>query len=362
MYFNHHSEKLFNLLTKNGEKLYCTIPFRHLILATNGVKCCTWLYEKEGLNYVSLIENKKLNKIWQDDELMRVRNSIRDGTYRYCNLAYCPEVKGESKNLLSLMEIKNTYPYIADFLEGKENAEIGEPDFVNISNDSTCNLRCPSCSRDKLPSHNRKKKKHMLRSLNAISKNLKTIFLAGMGEPFFSPVYVDWIMNFKSSEYPKLETIHINTNAQLLTPACWKTLPQDFRSFNKIFTVSVDGATAKIYEKNRPGGSFDKLLNNLALLKKLRKNNEISLLRMYFVYQDNNYKEIPEIIKIASEFSFDKIFFARISNWGSFSHSKYLKLDIGNPKHSKYKSFRRIINNINDSGENNKQPEITFMT
>ena len=362
VYYKRHTEEHLGLFRENREKLYCTIPFRHLILAANGIKCCTWLYELEGWNYVPAWKYKDLANIWNDTTMQRVRRSIRDGSYSQCDLAHCPEVRGARRYMMPLREIREKFPAIADFLEGKTDQYETVPDFVNIGNDSTCNLNCPSCCRHDLPQSDRNDKYGQLNSLNVFGTGLKTIFLSGMGEPFFSPVYMDWIMKFRKKNFPNLEVISINTNGQLLTRELWEKLPENFKTYVKKITISVDGATRDTYEKNRRGGSFEILLKNMNMLKELRERNCICHLRLYYVYQLNNYKEMPELIRLARRFSFDTVFFARISNWGSFHERIYKKIDIGNPQHPRGKSFRNVVKKIDTLKMQNPKPDIFLMT
>src|SRR5208337_2557404 len=105
-----------------------------------------------------------------------------------------------------------------------------------------------------------KRRFEIIDSITTVNKNLKTIFLSGMGEPFFSPVYLSWLKNFKKENYPVLEEIKFNTNGQKITPQLWSKFPAELKKLKIFFIVSIDGATKPTYEKNRAGGSFKTLL------------------------------------------------------------------------------------------------------
>ncbi len=339
--------ELLSLVRKGEEKLYCTFPFTNLHITSNGIYCCSWLLGVEGFNNVSLEEGNDLAKAWKSEACQRVRESIRDGSYKHCRLDCCPFVRGERTNLLTLNEMRNHYPEIADFIEGKVLQYLKMPSFVNISLDTACNLKCPSCNRLLLPKIPFRAKSGIINSLKTINKDLKIIFIAGMGEPFFSPVYLDWMMNFRREDFPALKEIEIKTNGLKLIPALWEKLPADLRSIVNWFTVSIDGATAATYEKNRPGGSFKTLLENLAFFKELRDSGSIGRLKAYYTYQLNNYGEMPEMIELAKRFSFDLVFFERLRNWGAYKPASYRRRDIGNPEHPGYKSFQTVKDMIN---------------
>ncbi len=341
------TSELLGLVRKGEEKLYCTYPFMNLHLTSNGIYCCSWLMGVEGLNNVPLEAGKDLVKAWKSEAFQRVRESIRDGSYRHCRLDCCPLVRGERVNLLTLYEMRTFYPGIADFIEGKALWYSEMPGFVNISIDTICDLSCPSCNRHLLPNISRQTRSEIIDSIKDVNKNLKAIYIAGMGEPFFSPLYLEWMMNFRKKDFPALEEIEINTNGLKLSPELWEKLPEDLKSLTSMMIISIDGATAATYEKNRKGGSFKTLLKNLAFVKELRNSGRIRHLKAYFTYQANNYREMPGMVELARRFSFDLVSFERLRNWGSYKPGAYRRRDIGNPGHPGYKSLQKIRDEIN---------------
>ncbi len=354
--------ELLSLVRKGEEKLYCAFPFTNLHLTSIGINCCCWIWDIEGYNNISPEEGNDLAKAWKSEAFQRVRESIRDGSYKHCRLDCCPFVRGERTNLSTLNEMRNSHPEIADFIEGKVLEYSGMPSFINISLDTACNLKCPSCNRLLLPKIPCGTKTVIINSLKTVNINLKKIFLAGMGEPFFSPVYMDWMMNFRREDFPALKEIGINTNGLKLTPALWKKLPADLKSLINSLTVSIDGATAATYEKNRPGGSFKTLLENLAFFKELRDGGNIGHLGAYFAYQKNNYRETLEMIELARSFSFDLVFFERLKNWGAYEPASYRRRDIGNPEHPGHQDFQAVKKRINDYNKIHSIPQIVFMS
>ncbi len=339
--------ELLGLLRKGEEKLYCIIPFLNLDLNADGINCCCWIYDMEGLNNVPLEAGKDLVKAWKSEAFQRVRESIRDGSYRHCRLDCCPLVRGKRANLLTIEEMRGLYPDIADYIEGRVLQYSGMPIFAHLAVDSVCDLSCPSCNRHLLPNISRQTRSEIIDSIKDVNKNLKAIYIAGMGEPFFSPLYLEWMMNFRKKDFPALEEIEINTNGLKLSPELWEKLPEDLKSLTSMMIISIDGATAATYEKNRKGGSFKTLLKNLAFVKELRNSGRIRHLKAYFTYQANNYREMPGMVELARRFSFDLVSFERLRNWGSYKPGAYRRRDIGNPGHPGYKSLQKIRDEIN---------------
>ena len=76
--------------------------------------------------------------------------------------------------------------------------------------------------------------------------------------------------------------------------------------------VSVDAACEATYKLNR-GGSWQQLQDNLAFISSLPGVK----LEMNFVVQTNNFKEMPDFVKLAFGYSAKFIFFAGLRNWNA---------------------------------------------
>lgn len=349
-------------LKTGDEKLYCAVPFTDIVLMPNGVKSCCYIYEMAGLNLFPISGGASLLSAWRSMGLEKVRASVRDGSYRHCQLKSCAVIETFNRSkLMTIREMREKLPKAADYIEGRSYIFKGMPRFVNVSIDTACNLKCPSCRRFIIPGISYEDNFSTLNSLKTIGEELEILFLAGMGEPFFSPMYLEWIRNFDVNDYPSLKYIGINTNGQYLTKGLWEKLPVQFTSRITTVTVSIDGATGPTYRRNRPGGSFKVLIKNLAFLKELRENGRISYLNINFVYQLNNYLEIPRLAEIAAEYSFDSVIFQRLENWGTYRPELYRRLDVGNPGHPAHGRFKKIERSVSKMKTAGEKPRIIFL-
>lgn len=52
-------------------------------------------------------------------------------------------------------------------------------------------------------------------------------------------------------------------------------------------------------------------------------------MRLDFVVQGLNFREMPEMLSIADRYGFDKIKFQMIRNWHTYSAAEFAKHDIG---------------------------------
>jgi MoaA/NifB/PqqE/SkfB family radical SAM enzyme len=213
---------------------------------------------------------------------------------------------------------------------------------VNVAYDTGCNLSCPSCNRHDLPKLPRPQVAGFARSLDQLADDVKYIFLAGMGDPFGTPHYYDWLRNVDVGRYPKLEEIILNTNGLLWNEETWSAIPAATRGRVGTAVISIDGASPETYEVNRWPAKWKDLVTSLAYIASLRRSGELKLLRAYFVYQANNYREMPAMVQLCRDHAFDVVFFARISNWKGTPARAHAANDVANPRHAAHQDYLQV--------------------
>lgn len=146
---------------------------------------------------------------------------------------------------------------------------------------SVCNLHCYHCIAGFDPSIGGKtnemplqeihdRKQFFFEILNSLrDKHLNLIGFDGSGEIF---IYYNDIINYLKSIGPNdTETIQFLTNATLLDEKkiveLYKLSKQTKVKYN--FVVSIDGLSKETFTACRPGASFEKVMKNFNLLKKL---------------------------------------------------------------------------------------------
>jgi hypothetical protein len=174
--------------------------------------------------------------------------------------------------------------------------------------------------------------------------------ITGSGDPFYSKIYRDYLINFDSSKYPNLQDIHIITNGQLLTEKMWDSL--NSKSYIKTIEISLDAGTKDTYENiTRLNGDWDKLIDNI---KFLSNQSSISTMIFSMVVSENNYKEMQLMYNILKDI-FEKstirasINYRQIVYWEA---TPYTIKDISNmsvfdPAHEKFNDFIFELKKIN---------------
>jgi sulfatase maturation enzyme AslB (radical SAM superfamily) len=321
----------------------CDVPFSSLEIHNNVCfLCCpSWLPNKVELSEIPLKD------VYNSEPVVDIRNSILDGSFKYCNKELCPYLSklinyGVTSGPVRLKEESIPYSTII---------KNGTPDYLVMNFDRTCNYKCPSCRVD-LIVEDSKGIQRVEKTIEEIdtyySANVKTLYITGSGDPFVSVGFRNYLRNFNQKKYPKLRSIHLHTNASMWNKEMWDSMPNIHR-YVRTCEISIDAATKDTYEnKTRLGGNWENLLNNLNFINTLPINVKTS-----FVVQDTNYMEMETFYNLMYSIFGNKVnvFFGKITNWGTFSEGEFkLKQvwDINHPEHQLFKKeFNKVWKNQN---------------
>lgn len=318
-----------------NRKLFCPIPFKYMEICSGGkaILCC-YLKKSPGV-----IKGNNLLELYNSRTARRIRESILDGTFRYCDLESCPHF---SSGDLPLQKDCIGTPF-EDIVKNKRTTL--EQKSIWISFDRRCNLCCISC-RGEHVKYSEKDHNEVERLLNIIKANLSylnQIGLCGSGEPFASPSLRAFLKDFNASEYPNLK-ITILTNGMLFDEQAWSMMERG-RSAIKSVQVSVDAATRESYEKIRIGGSFDKLMKNMGFISNLRKDGDISEFIISFVVNSINFSEMDAFVDLGRNLGCDQVYFTFMNKPEGISNQEYQQLAVHMPEHKKHKEFRKKLEN-----------------
>lgn len=329
-----------NNLSQYLKESFCPKPFEYLDIHYVNDEfrcylCCpTWLPVPIGD-----LEKKSLQEVWNGNLAKEIRKSILIGSYLYCVPDLCPDI--QSRTLQPKEYIyKEEY---REYLNHKEGQVPHGPRIVYFSEDRTCNLACPSCRKDyiSLESDTLKKiSEARERFLPDLMKDVESLNICSSGDPFSSKIYKDFLFEFNGTDYPKLK-INLNTNGVLLTQSVFSKMKKIHSNLSNII-ISIDAAREATYNIVRKGGHWNPLLENIRHLVKMRRENTFDHLQLDFVVQDHNYREMPLFVELGKELGVDKVYFQRVSNWGTFSESEFKERDILNPSHPLHQHFKEV--------------------
>lgn len=336
-------QKLERLATRQKDKdadpagRFCRAPFESIETAPGGDVhfCCpAWLPVPIGNLNASTHE-----EIWNSPTAQKIRESIHDGSYRYCSRVHCAVLSSNSlprKEELKPGELRT-------ISRTRQTRLASRPRKLVLAHDRSCTLSCPSCrtgvivaSRTEQIRLNRMADDVLL----PLARDAQRVRVTSSGDPFGSGHFRYVMKKLDRRRYPRL-VLEIQTNGVLFDEAAWREF--DLAGRLGLVAISLDAASEETYSIVRRGGSFKRLLDNLDFLASRRRAGEVSLMRLDFVVQGLNFREMPEMISVADRYGFDKIKFQMIRNWHTYSPAEYAKHDIGSRYHPGYAEFLEVL-------------------
>ena len=328
---------------------FCNRPWEHFeVLHTGAVyTCCSgWMPVPIGD-----IHTDNPSSIWNSRMAQEVRQSILDGSFRFCSKIHCPDIAARAlpraKHSETLVHIQpaNKKEYDTPKSENPivKKSENG-PQKLVLSHDSSCNLACPTCRNDfiMVPRDEQLALEQMQNKLLAeVSKDVRVLFMDGAGDVFYSKPSRKMLKQITREQYPQLR-FDLITNGLLFTRRAYEEF--DLKDRLNCLRISIDAATEETYKIVRRGGIFSKLLSNLEFIRQLRtKENQNFELHLLFVVSAYNFREMPEFVRMSKRFDANRISFTAVRNLGHLTEPQFEKINIENPHHPDHLEFLEIL-------------------
>ncbi len=323
-----------NKITNKNRKnimVYCSKPFEEFEIDVDGncYCCCRWWNNAYCLGNIF---EQSIDEIWNGNAAQELRNSILDGSYKYCNTKIC--LKSYNENI-------NHTP-ILDF-----------PTEISLCYDYTCTARCVFCNDEikKMSKDECEKWKYIEETkLIPLFQNAKFIRLNMTGELFVSEHSKNFVKNIVK-RYPDIK-FEIVSNGIYAT----KENIQDLGIEDKIESIkfSLPSMNKRTYNKLVRNGNLNSVLANLDYISDLKRSKRIHDFRLNFVICSTNYKEIPSYIYRAESLGAIVDFIMLSKNDSSTAFLKnYEKYNVLSSNHPDYNSFISIINSNKIKNSNN---------
>lgn len=321
----------FDLATK-----FCIRPFHEVdVLQSSTHLCCaSWL--RLSVGNMSTADNWQ--NVWNSENAERIRASIHDGSYRYCNKTACPVI--QTNQLPTRVDVADKSEQWRAIVEEKLTRLSIGPERVNLAYDRTCNISCPSCRVEKFAADSVLREQFdrlQERSILPMLKGAKTVFVTGSGDPFSSKNFRRLMERLTADEYPDLRFI-IMTNGMLLTRREWDRFPALHRRVQSL-QISIDASTKPTHELLRRGARWEVMLENLEFAAELLRDGQVEQFHLCYTVQTENYREMPDAVDLANQLTATGIYFGRITNWGTFSPEEYEAKAVFQNSHPQHKDF-----------------------
>lgn len=319
---------------------FCRNPFVQMDVYEDGraYSCCSsWLPTPIGnINRIGVHE------AWNSNASQQIRESIFDGSFKYCHQKVCPAIQQDT---LPTIEEARKDPQLREIIDQRQVRLEQPPLFINLCNDASCNLFCPSCRTQRINYPHGKeyeKRQHLQDKVTEALFSTPTdrdftVNVTGSGDPFASKVFREFLYNLNGEDFPNMR-INLQTNGVLLTPRNWQRMHKIHKNIATVL-VSFDAASEPTYNITRRGGKWDLLLENAARLGDLRKTGELGLLRFDFVVQRANYREMADFVAIGKRLGADQVTFSMVLDWGTWSIAEYEQQCIWKQDHPEFEDF-----------------------
>lgn len=323
--------------------LYCQEPFITVHIETDGVvslcPCPAW-----GKTQIGNILKTPLQTMLASPLARDIRQSIIDGTYRYCNENACGIIVNNELTPMHMLP-----PKVAELVT--DSAKFAMPTSIRINGDRTCNLSCPSCRTSivKLDDSAVLKQQAVGDVLYANLFSTPTdqaihVSLSGSGEVFASAMLLGLLSKITLSDFPNLQ-LELHTNA-LLSQRFWHKL-EHLESAIVQVTVSVDAAQASTYQVVRRGGVWKDLLTNMKFLQTKKHAIHFKFCARMIV-QQKNYLEMLDFHTLCKQFDIDRVEYSRLNNWGTWSKDQFQLEDVLGFQHHERSAAKALVTLVKD--------------
>lgn len=347
---------------------FCDRPWREVQLTGDGsvLMCCEAMLPAA----IGNVRENSAEEIWNGAAAQEVRESILDGSFRYCSRMHCPRiccrdlppreaaaplVAGNFAALPGVRPIGNAYLRPPSTASERKTAGGGEsageiqkvckhgPQEIVLANDPTCNLACPMCRQDFSGSNPKEVEslETMTSRFLGLLPGAQTLRLNAAGEVLASKYGRALLKRLTRRDYPNLRFI-LMSNGQL----CNQRAFEEFDLWGRLsdISISIDAVNEETYRVLRRGGDFQRLLGNLKYLDDLRKNNgEAFTLTFFFVVSARNYKEMPEFVRLARRFHADLVAFYSIRNNAGDTPQEFHQINVESPSHPEHAEFLKVL-------------------
>lgn len=324
---------------------FCHRPFSFFTIASFSrprgdvyVCCHAWLDRPIGNLLL-----QSAGEIWNGESAREIRASVLDGSYRYCNRSVCPYLQSgdQSSEVAGLLSAEEVAAVVRDDLVRLPWG----PQAVNCAFDNSCNLSCPTCRKE--PIVEVSGSAEILEIQGRVSRDVlpeaRQLSISGSGDPFGSPFSREWLRSLRREQVPRMQRIHLHTNALLWTEPMWLSIREDVRELIVGADISIDAATPATYAVNRRGGDWGRLNANLGFIAELRRRGSLRHVKVCMVPQDNNFREMPAFVGLGRRFGFDEVYFSQLVNWGTFTDTEFGQRAVHLPGHPRHPELLELL-------------------
>ena len=286
------------------------------------VRICPWFTDSGIIGNV--VENS-LYEVWNSETALKRRRMLAQGDYSMCNPDECP-----------YMANGNIEEYMVELEEFPK-----WPERLAIAFEHNCNYKCTCCT---IPSEHANTINHdkIEEEIRKAMPHATTLDINGLGEFFCSTRALKLLKEWEP-EAPEEEcTVYIETNGSLFDEEHWEQI-KNIERFNVKVSLTVMSFDEKIYQElSGTKLPISVIEHNLEFLRKLRQEGKINYLQLNTVYQERNFRTMPDLVKRFLEYGADYIRLRPYVPIGEESLEAMWFKDVRNAFHPYHKEFLEV--------------------
>lgn len=305
------------------------INFVQVMNEDGAVRLCSWLHDGGVIGYLT---QNSLQEIYHSDEARLIQEMHACGDHSNCNPNQCPYVANNTVETVSV-DIEEIPKF---------------PEALYLAYENVCNYRCIMCGiPDCMAKADAKLLEDKYTKIDAELKKalpyVKHISANGLGELFVSRHTLQLLSEWRPLADPDEVSVTLETNGSLFDEAHWKQIA-NLGQYKLSAAITVLSFENDIYQElSGTRQPVDKLIDNLRYVKSLREKGVINHLEIATVYQDKNYKQLPEFARrCMEEFGADSVRLRPFDPWGEAGMKEWL-MDVRNIYHPRHNDFLEVM-------------------
>lgn len=310
---------------------YCSMMHDYLYLDNyeGRIALCPWMEPSKAC--IGNLMKDEIEDAYNSDYANYLRSTMDDQSFRYCRPEACPFVQNNNLEEISGEEY------------AKRKKEKYTPTIINLAYDFVCNQHCETCRESVfIPPTDYADKMNVIREkITPYMENALRITASGHGDPFASKYMMDVLAGIRPTN-PNLSFL-LETNGVFFDEIHWKRI-EHLSEVRIELVVTINSFDEFTYKHISRGGNYQKMMDNLEFMSKLRRENKIAHLTNTLVIQDRNFREIPSFIKKSFEdYAFDQVILRPVYQWGTMREDVFWFKDVLNPMHPYHKEYLEIM-------------------
>lgn len=305
------------------------VEFNQVIDADGTVRICSWLYDG---GVVGKLSQNNMAEIYHSPEAEMIRAMHACGDHSNCNPNACPWVANQNveENSIDIDQIPDV------------------PDTLLLAYENVCNYHCVMCT---IPDCMEKNKAFdMEAKYNRVDEELRKVLpyvkhlsANGLGELFASRHILKLLSEWKPVADPSEIKVDLETNGSLFNEKNWKQI-ENLGQYHLEVHITILSFDEKTYQElSGTTLPISNLIDNLRFVKSLRERGVINYLELATVYQDKNFRTLPEFCRrCIDEFGADYVRLRPFEPWVDPGIDEWLK-DVRNQYNPYHEEFLEVM-------------------